>query len=323
MAEFYVNTQGLVTSEEDLEKIGEKIKKCSILLENVCEDISNTEGTPICEKLRLIVEQIKCEEQMVKLLGKNLAKIHRLYGTVEDEIMRMDEGANKKSASESEKNNDNSTELSDMTYQEYLQYRIDNAVDENAKKIYEEYMKNIYIKDESYSETAYYDNFWNFIKYNKEDDEKNVRGIGCTYFHEVGHLIDDQSDWFGTTSTDSDYNFYDKLEADVDNYIDKIMNDKGYTNRDDAYDDLSKWLNTDGNMKNGISDLVNGLTNGKACGGWAHDDDYYTEKSTSREAFAHFFEAGMSSDSTKLDYIKEIFPEAYEEYQRMLEDELG
>ena len=35
------------------------------------------------------------------------------------------------------------------------------------------------------------------------------------------------------------------------------MEEKGYQNRDDAYDDFSKWLKTDGNMKNGISDLWN------------------------------------------------------------------
>ena len=75
-------------------------------------------------------------------------------------------------------------------------------------------------------------------------------------------------------------------------------------------------------MKNGVSDLVNGLTDGKACGGWLHEDSYYNKNSIAKEAFAHFFEAGMSADTTKLDYIKEIFPSAYQEYQKMIQDEL-
>ena len=49
---------------------------------------------------------------------------------------------------------------------------------------------------------------------------------------------------------------------------------------------------------------------------------YYSRRNTPIEAFAHFFEAGMNADPTKLNYIKEIFPSAYKEYQRMIKDEL-
>lgn len=77
---------------------------------------------------------------------------------------------------------------------------------------------------------------------------------------------------------------------------------------------MSKWLKIDGDMKNGVSDLVFGLTDGMACGNWCYDESYYNKSAVAHEAFAHFFEAGMSEKSTKLDYIKEIFPKAYKEF---------
>lgn len=208
-----------------------------------------------------------------------------------------------------------------LSYDEYLQYRIDHAVDENTKKLYEKYANKIKIKNDHYEGRAQYDDIWNHIEYNRGSDETDVRGRGYTYFHETGHLIDDKSDWFGSTSTDGRYDFYDKLFSDVENYVDKLMKENGYTNRNDGYDALSDWLFDDpDNLKNGLSDLIRGLTEGKASGRWGHDD--YNKKSICHEAFAHFFESGMREDPTKLNYVKEIFPEAYEEFQRMIQDEL-
>lgn len=211
---------------------------------------------------------------------------------------------------------------SDMSYEEYLNYRYENAVDETTKEIYKKYKDKIKIKDDAYDGTAHYNGIWNEIKYNAEDDAKNERGSGYTYYHEVGHLIDDQSDWNSYTSTDWSYDFYDKLKADINNWINKIKSEQGYTDIQDVYDYMETWLFEDANNKNGISDLVKGITDGNVIGRWGHDINYYSSSSIPKEAFAHFFEAGMRTDSTKLDYIKEIFPTAYEEFQKMLRDEL-
>ena len=210
-----------------------------------------------------------------------------------------------------------------MTYEEYLEYRYENAVDKNTKKLYKKYMDNVKIKDDSYDGTAHYNGFWNEINYDKEADSNNERGRGCTYYHEVGHLIDDQSDFNSYTSTDCSYKFYDKLEQDVNRWILQIQREQGYTDLNDVYDYMSRWLYEDADNKNGVSDLIKGLTEGQASGRWGHSDSYYSSSSIQKEAFAHFFEAGMSDDPTKLEYIRQIFPTAYEEYQRMLEDELN
>lgn len=209
-----------------------------------------------------------------------------------------------------------------MSYEEVLEYRAEHAVDENTRRLYERYRRRVRIHDDDYDDTAHYNTILNHINYNAQDDAVNPRGPGCTYFHEVGHLIDDQSDWNGHTSTDWSYDFSVLLQADVDIWLQNCMRRNGYSNINDAYNDLTNWLWTDPDMKNGISDLVCGITEGNSVGGWGHDVGYYTSSKICNEAFAHFFEAGMSADTTKLDYIKQIFPSAYAEFQRMIQDEL-
>lgn len=208
-------------------------------------------------------------------------------------------------------------------YEDVLEDREKNAVDENTKKLYQKYKSKIKINSDDYDETAHYQPLKNHINYNLEEDYENERGAGSTYYHEVGHLVDDRSDCFGNTSTDARYDFYESLNKDLDSWIKNRMREKGYTDIQDAYDDLSEWLWTDPDHKSGVSDIVKGLTNGQARGRWGHDSDYYNDSSIAKEAFAHFFEAGMCSDSSKIDYIKELFPSAYNEYQKMVADELN
>lgn len=335
MGYYKVNPQITNRVQNENKKIenyfGESIGTLSYIMNSLL--MSNSTYGQVKKQIKSIINEIEVEKAVMNTLGTTLQEIMKQYEKTEQRIVENYTG---KSVSNPSANNlDNRAEINleesgtsdekdpgTMTYEEYLEYRYENATDENTKKVYKKFLDNIKIKDDDYDGTAHYNNFWNHIKYNQEDDSTNVRGVGCTYYHEVGHLIDDQSDWFGQTSTDGSYDFYEKLNNDVNNYVNTIMEEKGYTDINDAYDDLSTWLNDDGNMKNGVSDLVNGLTDGEACGGWSHSDDYYNESSIAHEAFAHFFEAGMSADPTKLEYVKEIFPTAYEEFQKMLEDEL-
>ena len=55
---------------------------------------------------------------------------------------------------------------------------------------------------------------------------------------------------------------------------------------------------------------------------FGHSEDYYTDENIAAEAFANFFDAGMSYKSNKLLYIMEIFPNAYELFENMLWDDI-
>ncbi len=339
MHQFSVKISKLRENATDLTNISVAINNHSTEINNIISQLDSAIQQKVSSTLKTISVQLDEQAKDCKKMGTQLNVIADCYAGTENKIVQGDifvkafhaskstidaikatiEGVIEKITSIFDVEPINPDELS---YDEYLEYRANHAVDENTRKLYEKYQKKIKIKDDDYDGTAHYHPVWNHINYNVEEDNVDERGRGSTYFHEVGHLIDDKSDLNSSTSTDWSYDFYKKLDKDLDNYINKIMKENGYTNKQDAYDDLTSWLWDDPDMKSGVSDLVNGLTDGEACGRWSHSDDYYNKSSIANEAFAHFFEAGMSTDSTKLDYIKEIFPSAYEEYQKMITDEL-
>lgn len=322
MSSFKVEINRLTSVAADFEGIKNNILQAREELEQAEHGMRDKIHSMIVLHLCGLYIDLDKEAEYSCLMQNKLLEAAEQYRAQENKALDNLDSAAAESENRAEYK-ETAADASNMTYGEYLQYRYENAADENTKAIYEKYIKNIRIKADDYDGTAYYDSFWNHIKYSEDADSENERGVGCTYYHEVGHLIDDQSDWFGFTSTDGSYHFYDALKNDVDVHLSRIMKENGYTDIQDAYDRLSDWLMVDANMKNGVSDIVNGLTDGNACGRWGHADNYYSESSISKEAFAHFFEAGMACDSIKLEYIKEMFPSAYEEYQRMLRDELG
>lgn len=327
LGEFEIDLGNVGNVVEDYVGMYKLMLEYSRRLENVRNQLSEGSYGEVISTIQVIEQQLLNDCKSIEVLKETLLESIKIYTACEnnlfsdgkDVVSLMEVIA---SATETGTADGAVVDSSQMTYEEYLQYRIDHAVDENTKMLYEKYLENINIIDDSYEGTARYNYTFNNIKYDESADAENPRGVGCTYFHETGHLIDDQSDLFGHTSNDGSYDFYEKLEQDVDNYVKKIMQEKGYTSEEKAYKEFTSWLKTDPDMKNGISDIVNGLTDGQATGNWSHSDNYYTEKKICREAFAHFFEAGMAAEPTKLDYIKEIFPSAYKEYQKMLEDEL-
>lgn len=323
MAQFKVDPQQIQNQAVSLRSLSTVLDTVANELSGIRIHNSISFASTVMLNLKIFDCQIASQNQRGNLqsLGQALEEIAELYRANENTIVSNVNGNGDANTCEGQTD---ANPTAGMTYEEILEYRAEHAVDENTRRLYEKYRGKVDIKSDDYDGTAHYNNFWNEINYNAEEDAENPRGPGCTYYHEVGHLIDDQSDWNSTTSTDWSYDFYDCLQNDVDNWIRNCMEKNGYTDINDAYAALTAWLLEDGDMKNGISDLVNGLTDGNAHGRWGHwDDGYYNSSSIPREAFAHFFEAGMASDPAKLEYIKEIFPTAYAEYQQMITDELG
>ena len=207
-------------------------------------------------------------------------------------------------------------------YDQMIQERHDHAIDEKTRQLYDKYQNQINIGSD-HSDSGYYDPNTQEIYYNWQNDGQNVRGQGTTYYHEVGHMIDDYISESGDAS--SSEAFSHALRDDFENYVQKTMQENNCT-REEAYEIISDWLWEDADNKNGLSDLCGGLSNKECEGKWQHSADYWnygTENGIpmmlNNEAFAHFFEASMSPDPTKLNYLKEVFPNAYNEYQNIVE----
>ena len=203
--------------------------------------------------------------------------------------------------------------------------RARNAIDKDVARLYEKYKDQITIGSET-TKGAYYSPSTKSIYFSWEDDATNVRGVCATYFHETGHLVDDFTSKKGDSS--SSKKFSQALQNDFDNYVSKVMRDNS-CDRETAYEIISDWLYEDADNKNGISDLCGGLTDNECIGKWGHANSYWSGKKehgipdkVNNEAFAHFFEASMSTDPTKLNYIKEVFPNAYDEFKSIVNDNI-
>ena len=145
------------------------------------------------------------------------------------------------------------------------------------------------------------------INYDKTDPQ----GRGAGYFHDFGHAMDHALG--GNTYLSNNDSFLDALKKDYKEVLSRFNADP-----QKAENFLSKLQNP---ITYPISDLLEGLSNGAISGGYGHmeeDVDYWKSKyAVCNEAFAHFFEASMGSPE-RLKYIKVVFPNAYEQYQKMI-----
>lgn len=315
MTEFWIDVQKIEGEVAHLNEVRSQVHRSRKILREV--ELNDSCYASVMRNINDIENMLDVHCKNIKALSEGLHSVLLLYKNMEKDNLSI-KGMQSFDFGVPTPNPEN------LPYDEYIEYRIENAVDENTKKIYKKYSDKLNIVDTDYENGGKYNGFFNHMKLNEENDNKNPRGKGTTHFHEYGHMVDDLSDFNGRTSNDWSYDFGDTLKKDYENYIDKVMIDNGFTDKIDAYQYVENWINgTDADNKNGVSDLVTGLSDGNINGKWFHDSWYYTETKLEREAFAHFFEASMCTDSTKLDYIKEVFPESYKVYQQMLEDDLN
>lgn len=151
-----------------------------------------------------------------------------------------------------------------------------------------------------------------FINLNK--NLSDTRGQWTTLFHEIGHNVDKLSGRISKNST-----FVNFLRTDFENFT------KGYSSWhnisiDETYNQLSARLMKQSNEESHImSDLFDALSGGKCKGHYGHPKGYWkSERVISKEAFAHFFSASALDNKIKLAKIKQVFPNAYDEFLRLV-----
>lgn len=176
---------------------------------------------------------------------------------------------------------------------------------------------------------------------NTDNDLNNKRGDGTTFYHEYGHYIVYKEEWIrGGDCTGTFKEFEDSLRKEITQYCNdyeesfrKSGADQGYTGAQlEKYIEIQtsqaikKDVNGSSNeyyhINNGISDIIDGVTNGKYQPSYGHGDGYW-EKDQSKvanEAFAQFFSAQMTGDMVEIEKMKEIMPQTYDVYMEMIKD---
>lgn len=185
----------------------------------------------------------------------------------------------------------------------------------NARKLYEQYSANIRIVDYDFKGTPFYNSLSNGIRLNAMADLHNPTGNLSTYFHEVGHMLDDFAG-NGHTWLSSDPNFRECLQRDVNSYVNKVMVEK-HCDLDEAYDDISDEIS--GDWCANISDIFGSLTQCRCQGEWGHHYTYWNSDPSrvEKEAFANMFESSIGSPE-KINAMRKYFPTAYSRFEYLL-----
>ena len=160
-----------------------------------------------------------------------------------------------------------------------------------VKELYSEYANKIRLVDYDYQGTPFYNSVSNGIKLNAMADLHNSTGNMSTYFHEVGHMMDDFAG-NGHAWLSSDPEFAKALRNDVEAYVNRTMLTK-HCDIDEVYDIISEEISGDWNA--GVSDIFGSLTGCRCQGDWGHHITYWQSDPSKieKEAFANMFEASV------------------------------
>lgn len=167
----------------------------------------------------------------------------------------------------------------------------------------------------------YYSSKYKAICFNLKNDRLNIKEKGSytTFFHELGHLIDRN---IGIPSVNSNLSskFKDAIINDINKFIIKTESSYNIRSEKELCDFISEQLKGRGEYHS-ISDIFGGVTGNKIVGKFSHSNDYWKNPNAlPKETFAHFFEATIRSDEEKLKMFKNILPNAYNIFIKLLKE---
>lgn len=211
-----------------------------------------------------------------------------------------------------------------------------------AAELMYELSPNLVIRNNAYTNTAEYRYYRSGIYLNMASQAEFPRGAYYTYFHEMGHMIDNTLPELvqgqNTNETHEQYisigfgslsdQFYQHLNSDVQGYLDDYNSRNGteLTSFDVDAAVHEELLSSD--IRSEFSDLFGAVTHNRVFGRWHHPDDYWKYNSTgepsldalNKEAFAHFTHMSMTLNQSDIDDLQRFFPNAYETYMSMLKE---
>lgn len=232
------------------------------------------------------------------------------------------------------------------SYKETIQKLYDDVPKEysDARDLYDKHIKNLKVatfksEDRDGNSSPY--ELGGVLYLNEEADLDNLRGDGTTFFHEYGHFIVNQEGWLNDNKATGTFKeFEDSLRKEVGQYIKRYEDQyreegisKGFSGRMlDKYmeaktsaalkKDILGSDNKYTHVNDGVSDIINGVSNSKYRPDYGHNDGYWEENQARvpNEAFANIFAAQMTGDEVELAKIREIMPETYEIYLKMVRE---
>jgi DNA-binding ferritin-like protein (Dps family) len=207
---------------------------------------------------------------------------------------------------------------------------------EDARRLYDKYSRDLVVVD--FDENSPFHSGGE-LHISTEKDLNNPRGNGTTFYHEYGHFIVYNEGWVDGSECKGDFKeFEDSLRREINAYCNGYEEyyrnegiSKGYSGaRLDKYIenetknaiklDINGSENEYYHVNNGLSDIIDGVSNDKYQPSYGHPDGYWEENPSrvANEAFAQFFSAQMTGDTAEIEKMKELMPETYEIYTEMI-----
>lgn len=220
----------------------------------------------------------------------------------------------------------------------------------DARLLYDKYAEDVVVEtfnsvDSSGDSSPYHQDGKLYL--NSTADLSNPRGDGTTYYHEFGHFIVYKEGWIVDGIPQGEFAEFEKsLREEVSAYITGIEDVKrtegetvynltgeqldSFVEREtlkEIENDINGLSNEYYHINNGLSDIIDGVSNNMYQASYGHGfedtGESYWEYNPSRvpnEAFAQFFSAQMTGDTVEIEKMKEIMPNTYEIYMRMIEN---
>lgn len=202
---------------------------------------------------------------------------------------------------------------------------------EDVRKLWDIYEAQMRITASDFEPACYGDGgiLFNLLK---DTINRGAEPAYSTFFHELGHLIDDKA-IDGYYSRLPRYGLLDSLRTEVNGYVDarfaKLKADAVTEGRSpqtvkksDAYSSISKELFALPRASSAaVSDLFSGVTLCKAQGYYWHGEDYwkFDPDNVCIEFFANVFSSSIVSPEG-IELVKRYVPKSYKIFQEMIAD---
>lgn len=188
--------------------------------------------------------------------------------------------------------------------------KIINAAPRRIRELLEQY--DVKVINTQVWGAPHYNSELNAMRINIAKIANDDRGNYKTVFHEAGHAID-----YALNRISHYPGFRERLEYDFIRYKHIISVKINSHDNGEIFDKMEEIFGCDPSASS-ILDLFSGMSGHNFP--YSHSQDYWQESNLhlEREAFAHFFEATARNDNVKLQYLKEVFPNSYSIFLKMI-----
>ena len=203
----------------------------------------------------------------------------------------------------------------DEEYNSVLLKKYNKGTD-TAKAVYDKYIPyDKTVEDYHYPKNPHHSPKNHMICLDVDKDKNNPRGAGTTWFHEHGHYIDYEKNYF---SCNDDY--LEAIRNDVKNFEASVKTAHNYRSKSDMRMAIGSELVGLGDISHSIQDIYGGAI-GKPYPGtrYVHKKEYWNRHGrygVCKEAFAHMYEASFTPEKAKL--MEQYLPTAWAEFNKML-----